>query len=200
MSKMKDGKFLKIKYFNKSILLFAFIAGKAYWKNNKKLLETYLFANTMDESILDYYLFAEFEKGVILDEKILDYLYSHHITEDNTDLYIFDLTKFKKDIDKFLLGEYSEISEQRKIDILKYNGYPLNSKGEVIGEIEELKGQLHFYTILNPEKCKYLIANEMVNVHEMFDTKYEALRILKTMKEICEPYDQEKETYKKEIL
>ena len=91
---IQDGKYLKVKYFNKSKILFPFIAGKPYWKNGKKLIETYLFANSLDESILDYYLFAEFEKGVELDDKIIQYLYSKYETEDGTDLYIFDLKEY----------------------------------------------------------------------------------------------------------
>ncbi len=198
--KIEDGRYLKIKYFNKSKMLFAFIAGKPYWKNEKRLRQTYLFANTLDESILDYYLFAEFDEGVELDEKILQYLYAKYETEDKTELYIFDLTNFKDDVDKFLEGSYSEFSKDRKSDVLRYNGYPINKKGELIGKIKDMKGALHFYTILNPDNCKDEIAEEMVEVHQMFDTKNEALSVLRVMKEVCEPYDKDKETYKKEIL
>ena len=198
--KVEDGRYLKIKYFNKSKMLFAFIAGKPYWKNDKKIIETYLFANALDESILDYYLFAEFEDGVELDDKIIEYLYAKYKTEDGTELYIFDLTNFKDDVDKFLSGSYSEFTQERKADVLRYHGYSLTKKGEIMGRIENVKGQLHFYSILNPEKTKDAIAEEMVKVHKMFDTKQEALGILQMMKEVCEPYNKDRETYKKNII
>ena len=197
---MKDGRYLKIKYFNKSKLLFAFIAGKPYWKNDKSLIETYLFANALEESILDYYLFAEFERGVELDDKIVEYLYAKYDTEDGTELYIFDLTNFKDDVDKFLEGSYSELSQERKTEILKYNGYPIDKKGDIIGGTSSIKGKLHFYSILNPEKCRDIIVNEMVTFHDIFNTKSEALNVLRVMKEICEPYNKDKETYKKNII
>ena len=99
-----------------------------------------------------------------------------------------------------MLGDYSDLSKERKAEILRYSGYKVNNNGEISGKLEDVKGKVHYYTILNPEESKELIAKEMVEVHKMFDTEKEALNILKLMKEICEPYNKDKETFKKNII
>lgn len=197
MVEIKDSKYLKIGYFQKSKILFAIIAVQKYYKD--KLINTYLFSPHLDESILDYYLFVEFKEDVVLDEDLERYLYCSYNTEDDTKLYIFDMTDFKDDIDKFLLGSYSEFSEQSKDKILHYFGYySKDSRGKIIKcNVHALNGMLHYYTFLYPDKCKEQIANDMNN--SLFASKGEALMILKGMKEICLPYDMEKETINKNL-
>lgn len=202
MTKIEDTKYLRISYFQKSKLLFALIAGNNYNGEDKnKVINTYLFSTEIDENILDYYLLAEFGKDVELDETLLKNLYTTYSTENNTDLYIFDISCYKDDIDKFLIGEYSQFSEEAKKEILNYYGYyDKNKQGKIVvdSNVHKIGGMLHIYTFLYPQECKEYIAEDMAN--SLFGTKQEALQTLNYMKEVCPAYDMQKETIKTKLI
>lgn len=199
---LKDKKYLKVSYFQKSKMLFAIIAGiKYYGDPENQLLNTYLFSTEIDESILDYYLFAEFTKNIELDEHLLALLHATYTTENDTELYIFNIMEHKEDVDKFLLGKYSEFTVASKDKILfYYNYFPKDRNKKYIKptNLHNLRGMLHFYTFLYPEECKEQLAEEMTE--SMFKTKEEAMATLSSMKELCKEYDMEKETLKLKVL
>lgn len=201
MVTVKEGRYLKIGYFQKSRILFGLIAGETYTATDKKLLlTTYLFADSLDESIIEYFLYAEFEAGVELDSKITQYLYASYKTEEGTELYIFDLTQFKDDVEKFIDGQYSEFSKNAKRDILKFNKYPIGDDGKLTRKLDDIKGNLFFYTIFNPIECREKIAEELYEINDICSSKEEAYKILKEMREICEPFNKDRETFKNKLI
>ena len=63
-------------------------------------------------------VFRTFERDVILSNSLFEYV----IEADGFKLYIFNLSKYEKDYELFLLGKYSKLSKELKKLIREYYG------------------------------------------------------------------------------
>ena len=176
-------------YFQKSInFLFPLCA-----ESKPKDIMTYLFCDNIDEDIFSYHLIVKVNKGVeIQDKEFLSNIYNVYNHTD-FDLYTLDISKWEKDIDEFLKGNYSKFSKEGKKRILKFYGY-LDSQGK-LKDTNKIN-YAHFFVYLYPEKFKEVVAEELVSVHKFFNTYEEALSVIKESKELCPLYDLDKETLK----
>lgn len=95
------------------------------------------------------------------------------ISEDQLSLYVFDYSPFADDWEKFLEGKYSKLSPELKRAIKNYYG---TSSGEYE----------YVDTYLYPEKY-YKLYSDLLD---------EPIEIIKSIGELCNPYDPEKELLK----
>ena len=198
-NKINDSHYYVMNYFQKSLhLLFPLITKK----QQGGVINTFLFANELEENILEYVLICEMKKKVELNEELQKYLLCTYETEDNTDLLIFDVSHISNEVDKFLMGQYSEYSQKSKDSILIYHKWDSKGKALTVEQIKNGKqtSDLHFYVILYPNDFKENVAEDMVNEYNLFNSKKEALSVLKEMKELFPTYDNEKETYTSKII
>lgn len=117
--------------------------------------------------------FKLFEDKVLKSHELLEMA---TIIDKNTQLYVFDLSKYKNDIDMFLNGSYSNFSISSKNKILKY-----------FGNVGRIAGYIKSY--LNPEEYHEVYAKAL-NVD---------IKIIQHAHEVCTPPDLMKETYKGKI-
>jgi hypothetical protein len=104
-------------------------------------------------------------------------LYHSRHNTDNLELIVFDLSYFKKDLQKFREGKYSEFSLITKRIIMEFFGDT--------GTISE-----YMESYLYPEKY-YEIYSEILNI---------PFSILEEVKELCDKPNLEKEDFKKQVL
>ena len=104
-------------------------------------------------------------------------LYHSRSKTDNLELIVFDLSFFKKDLEKFKEGKYSEFSLITKKIIMNFFGN--------IGTIAE-----YMESYLYPEKY-YEIYSDILNI---------PVSILEEVGELCDKPDLKKEDFKKSIL
>ena len=104
-------------------------------------------------------------------------LYHSRHNTDNLELIVFDLSYFKKDLQKFREGKYSEFSLITKRIIMEFFGDT--------GTISE-----YMESYLYPEKY-YEIYSEILNI---------TISILEEVKELCDKPNLEKEDFKKQVL
>lgn len=200
---IKKSKYFITSYFQKSFnLLFPLISKE----RQEGIINTYLFAEQLDENILDYLLICEIKKGVELNKYLQRYLCSTYETDENTDVCIFDLNHISEEVDKFLSGNYSEYTEESKKDILRYNNWEKqigrNKVVITVKDIKELKfdSNVHFYVFLYPDDFRKEVAEDMVKEYDLYDTVAEAVKTIKGIKELCPIYDLDKETLNKNII
>ena len=174
-------------YFQKSInFLFPLCAD-----SKPKDIMTYLFCDKIDEDIFSYYIIVKVNKGIEITDKEFLSNVSNVYSQKDFDLYILDISKWEKDVNEFLKGNYSKFSKEVKHRILKFYGYiDHNGKLKDTNKIN----YAHFFVYLYPEKYKEAVAEELVSVHKFFNTYEEALNVIKESKELCPIYDLEKET------
>lgn len=202
MTKAERSKYFMTKYFQKSRnFLLPLISREA----QEGLLNSYLFAEGLEENISEYFLICEIRKGCELNEDLARCLYSTYENEVGNDICLFDLSSVKADVDKFLDGRYSQYSVESKHKILRYFKWGKKvPSGAVmtVKEVKQLKNdkELHFYVFLYPESFKEEVAEEMYSIYNIFSSYNEALQVLKEMKELCSPYDADKETLTKIII
>jgi hypothetical protein len=127
-------KHFKFEYYQKStVFLFPLLGIKR--KAMFSPINTYLYCNCIDESIVDYKLlvlykfeekkmFEDFEKEHILSNELFETCY---LTEDGV-LYVFNMSVLSEIVDNFLNGEYSKYSKSAKDKILIYYGWVTNGK------------------------------------------------------------------------
>lgn len=187
-----------ISYFQKSLHLLLPLITK---KQQEGVINTFLFANELDENILDYLLICEIEKGVELNEELQKYLTCTYETENNTDLFIFDLSHISNEVDKFLLGHYSKYNKKSKDNVLLYHKWDIRGVPPTVESIKKNKQNSapHFYVILYPNEFKENVAEDMANEFNFYETKEEALKVLNEMKELFPAFDEEQETYTNKI-
>ena len=196
--KVNDSHYYVISYFQKSLhLLFPLITKQ----QQEGVINTFLFANELDENILDYFLICEMEKDVELNEDLQKCLSCTYETENNTDLFIFDMSHISDEVDKFLMGQYSQYNKESKESVLIYHKWDYKGKVYTVEQIKKNKqnSALHFYVILYPDDFKENVADDMVNEYNLYNSKEEALSVLKEMKELFPTYSEEKETYTNKI-
>lgn len=192
--KINSSHYYIISYFQKSLHLLLPLITK---KQQEGVIDTFLFANELDENILDYLIICEIKKGVELNEELQKYLTCTYETENDTDLFIFDMSHISDEVDKFLMGQYSEYNKESKDNVLIYHKWESKGRPYTVQEIKKntQKSAIHFYVILYPNEFKENVAEDMVNEYNLFSTKEEALAVLKEMKELFPSYDEQKETY-----
>lgn len=197
--KVNDSHYYVMSYFQKSLhLLFPLITKK----QQEGVINTFLFANELEEDILEYVLICEMKKKVEINEELQKYLLCTYETEDNTDLLIFDMSHISDEVDKFLMGQYSQYNQTSKDSILIHHKWEYRGKPLSVEEIKKNKqtSALHFYVILYPDDFKENVAEDMVYEYNLYNSKHEALSVLKEMKELFPTYDNEKETYTSKII
>jgi hypothetical protein len=118
-------------------------------------------------------VFRRFEKNKLTSNKLF---HSYYETVDDEGVYVFDMTEYTQDWDKFLIGKYSTMSTDTKNKILKF--FMANKSNY---------HQINSY--LNPEIYYEQYAN-LLNVSE---------KILRDVGELCSKPDLEKENLKAEI-
>lgn len=185
--------------------LFPLISKKNNREFQKNVLGTYLFAEDLQEkNIINYYLLCEIVKNTELDEGLKKYLKEVYLTEDDTELCIFCMKDFKNTIDMFLAGSYSEYDEKDKKIVLESYGFTKTDKTAYTPEDvkkENFKGvNKYLYVVFYPNKFRKEIAEYYSNCKNLFDNEKEALSVLKEVKEFCQIYDLEKETYVKKLI
>jgi len=104
-------------------------------------------------------------------------LYEAHHIIDNLDLFIFDFSMYRKDLEKFKHGQYSQFSEITKIKILNFFGK--------IGTISE-----YIESYLYPEHY-YDLYSELLNI---------PAEELEEVGELCDKPNIEKEDFQKEMV
>ena len=117
--------------------------------------------------------FINFENKVLKSHRLFEF--STSIDKD-TQLYVFDLSEYKNDIDMFIKGAYSNFSIKSKNKILQYFG--------TIGRISS-----YIKSYLNPEEYHEVYAKELAV----------DIKLIKEVHEICTPPNLNKETYKGKI-
>lgn len=115
--------------------------------------------------------FENFEKKYILKHKLL--LETIELENPKEIMYIFDLSKFKYDVDRFLEGKYTHMRFDSKMLIKNFY-----SPDNVIA--------FYIISFLFPEK-HYETYSKILNV---------PIQILEEAKELADIYDEEKETCK----
>lgn len=174
-------------------------------------INTYLYCEAIEESILDYKLlilykfsstemFDRWEQEVLLKNPLICNCYN---TEEGN-LYSLDLSDNKDLVDKFLDGKYTTFKEIDKITICKYhiNGLD-NTKRKIT--IDFFKDESNFLNNSNLsipsslyfKDLKHKVARDMVK--EIYDTELESKRAIRDMDEICPIFDLEKETLKTQL-
>jgi hypothetical protein len=118
-------------------------------------------------------VFRRFEKNKLTSNKLF---HSYYETVDDEGVYVFDMTEYTQDWDKFLTGKYSTMTADTKNKILKF--FMANKSNY---------HQINSY--LNPEIYYEQYAN-LLNVSE---------KILRDVGELCSKPDLEKENLKAEI-
>lgn len=114
--------------------------------------------------------FKKFEEKMLLGNPLF---LESVVREDGLSLYIFDFSIFHHDWDMFLAGKYSKLSPEFKLAIRNY--YGINS-----GDYEYID------TYLYPDRY-----------HKLYSTLLdEPLDIIKSIEELCNPFDSEKELLK----
>ena len=186
---MNKSKYYSVNYFQKSRNLLLPLGLSNGIRNEG--IQSYLFCDSLDEDILEYNLLVKVDKGVeIIDEQFLDKVVKVYEKEE-FDIYVLDISEWGEDIDSFMKGEYSKYTEKAKKKILKaFN----NLNGDNFIAKSELTGGYKFYVIFFPDQYKEEVAQELWEVHELFNTKAEAWEVVKEMKEFCAPYSKMKET------
>lgn len=169
------------------------------------IINTFLFAYRIEDDILNNIIFCEIKKGTSLNEDLDGFVKEVYETEDDSFIYKIDIASLgDAQISQFLSGSYSEYSESAKNKILFYFQWT-KSPGGVVYTPAEIKAitrkdfNPHYYTLLYPSEFKKSVAQEMHADLDLFDTEEEALEIISDMKELCELYNYEKETYKKPL-
>jgi len=113
--------------------------------------------------------FKNFENNVIRSNEFLELAMT---IDKNTQLYVFDLSKYKNDIDMFLKGSYSNFSINSKNKIIKYFGS--------VGRIAK-----YINSYLYPE-----------DYHEVYAQALKVdIKLIREVYEVCTPPDLMKETY-----
>lgn len=200
--KFEATKYYVTEYIQKSKTMLFPIVSK---EKQPGLITCYLFSEEFDENIYDYYLIAEMSKGSILNGHLEKCLYTTYETEDGNDLYIFDISDVSEDVDRFLLGDYSDYSKESKANMLKYYSWTRMVGGnKVIFSVKEIKDNLpktnlHIYVFLYPSDFKQELAEELVKNYKLYDNMEDALRVLKQMKELCPKFDEKRETLTKKL-
>lgn len=115
--------------------------------------------------------FKAFELKVLVSHPL--YFTTHRLIDGDTAVYVYDYSILRKDWDHFLKGKYSLLSKELKQAILTY--YGKNS--------HEYK---YIASFLLPEDF-FPVYSELLDVH--IDT-------LKSVGELCDPYNVDKETCK----
>jgi len=191
-------------YFQKSLVfLYPLIGIKK--KEMFTPINTYLYCNSIEESILDYKLivlyrheekslFEKWEKEVLLKNK---YLSNTYIIDEGV-VFIFDLSDFKDCVDSFLTGEYTKfpvkLKELISLHYLKVSeDYKFDIKDFIDNKFEFGSGTIFFITSMYFNLFKENTAKELINV-DYYNTLGEAKEVLKDMSEICPMFDLTKET------
>jgi hypothetical protein len=118
--------------------------------------------------------FIKYEDKYIITSK---YYLDKHLGLNNECVYIFDLSAFSKDWNNFLKGKYSLFSEKASLLIQKHYGIKSN-------EYEYIK------TFLEPSKYIKLYS-QLLEIDE---------EIIKSIGELCDPYDINKEFLKFSLI
>lgn len=185
---------MRITYFQKSrAVLFPLTEIK-----NEFLSNTYLFSDEIEESILDGILLCNFSSDIQSDKVV-----SVYPLENDTYLYSIDISDYQEDINKFLAGEYSKLSETAKEKVLQFYNVYYKSNGKLIKRTKDqlIAGNqsIEMYSLLFPEECKKEIAKELVDINKLYDNYQEAYKVVKSMKELYPIYNLDKETLKLKI-
>ncbi len=174
-------------------------------------VNTYLYCDCIDESILDYklialYKFAPNEPWDLWERKVLlnnSYLETNYLSLDGN-IYVFNLTQHRDTVDKFLRGEYTKISRLDKEEIYKsifkkQDGY--STEWFMNKANFEDSCNLSRVTALNFH-IKEFKEKVIEDLYKMgwYSTKAEAAETIKDMKEICPIFDLSKESLSTELI
>ena len=208
---MKEKEFYKYDYFQKSKV---FLYPLLNFKDNElfKPINTFLYCDKIDESIIDYNLLVlyKFEEKTLFEKfeatKIIPHkdMVNCYLTDDGM-LYIFNLSHFSETVDHFINGDYSKFPEAVKKIIYKFHitGFDSDKYGPKDFESGAMnfEGNIYAMTSLYPWIFKDKIAEEMFATKNFYDTKVEAMEAVKMWdEEICPVFDLEKETLVTNVL
>ena len=182
-----------------SLFLFPFVGLRKKELHNP--INTYLYCDAIEESILDYKLlvlykhlptemFERWESEVLSKHPLVCSCYS---TLDGT-LYTFDLSSNKDAVDKFLRGDYTKFREVDKQVVCKYhiNGLKDVKVDFFTKEDNFLDGSnLFIPSCLYFRELKDKVARDMTQI---YSTEMEAKEALRDMKELASIFDLDKET------
>lgn len=157
---------------------------------------TYLYWDDIDESILTYNLIVEYDKNIEIDHPLLQSIYN---TVDSI-VYIFNMEKYKHDIDMFLDGKYSEFSADSKQKIIKYYKWIVNGRTMYSSEAKIAEGSPHWHVFFYPRIFVNNVAKEWVYPFKYYDDEEEAFIVADTMTEFCQIFNLEKETFTKKRI
>lgn len=196
------GRYCVTNYFQKSTnFLFPLIAKS----KQEGVSDTFLFADGIEDDIVNNIIFCEIEKETSINKDLEEFVKEVYETEDDTFLYKIDIASLgDAQVNQFLSGSYSEYSEEAKKKILFYFQWTKSPGGVVytpteVKAIDKKDFNPHYHVLLYPKEFKINVAQDMHTELDLFDTKEEALEIIRDMKELCEIYNYEKETYKKPL-
>lgn len=170
-----EGKYIDLSYYSKSKVFLYPILGFSRGETFKA--QSFLFFrehSIINGEIVVYYphegvLFDAFENDRILSHPLLRKCY----TVGGGKVYIFNIDKWKTDIDYFLAGEYSKLSDSLKKTVLRYVG----------DNVEPMKAEPNRYAhaVLFPELYRFAVARDLgVSARDLT--------------ELASLYDHEKET------
>lgn len=174
-------------------------------KNIYNPINTYLYCDAIEESILDYKILAlykhsnetdfdKWSKEVVIKHPMLDNCY---VTEDGI-LYVFNLIEKKDLVDKFLNGEYTKFLDKDKKEIINYHitGIPASAGLDFFKKEESFRKDkdhnLFLVSSLYFKDFKEEITKEMVDKY--YNTLGEAKQNIDSMKEICPIFNLSRET------
>ena len=118
-----------------------------------------------------------FEKFEMLHLRTHPNFEEYHMLDDENHLFIFDISRFEKDIKKFIKGKYSKFSKKVKHNIINFFG----EHGTIAEYIESYLYPSYYYE----DYAEFLGVSE---------------EMLKEVGELVDPPDLEKEDLKKDFV
>lgn len=159
-------------------------------------LNTYMYWESLDDSIDEYKLIVEYPKTVTIEHELILGVYE---TLDSM-IYIFDIDTYAKDVDRFREGKYSEFSSKLKDRILKYYKWVIGGRIMYVSEAKETGSPCHYHVFLYPRMFVREVAEEWSTVFNYYTTYEEAMAAAMECTEFCAPPNIDKETLKKDMI